>query len=540
MTPMWTKSAHSSEREQAYVERGDWTDEQLGMLLDRNAEQWGDREYLSFEGQRLTFAKVKHWVEAVAGDMVGSGVRRGDRVLIQVPNRLEALVLQLAAFRIGAVDVPVIPIYRHHELTHILADSRPSVIAVAATLSDRTPPAEIDAILEDQGLDPRVKYAIGGEFAGWSSLPGPDSRANSVTLPDPARASDPALILYTSGTTAKSKGAVLTSRECISHARNWVRTYGVHRDDVYLVGTPLSHLGGFNAAILLPLFTGARVVVLPGWKAMYAAEVGEGEGATVMLGAALFLSEMVDIYESGQFASKPIRLYASAGSVTAPELIRRADRLGVRAGSVYGMTEAGTLSGFGPDDPLDKRAGMDGRIFPGMSIEAVDLERRPLPFGEAGELRVRGPQTMDCYTNPDATLAQIDGDGWFYTGDVGYVTEDGWVKMTGRLKDIINRGGEKFSAQDIELAILTHPDIAEVAVLGLPDARFGECVGAFVCLSPGAVWSGPQKLIDHLDAAGLAKQKWPVVWHVLADGLPRTPSGKIKKNELSQYEGLDK
>lgn len=537
---MWNTSAHSPEREREYVERGDWTDDQLGRLLDRNVEQWGDREYLSFEGERLTFAQVQHWVEAVAGDMVSSGVGHGDRVVIQVPNRLEALVLQLAAFRIGAVDVPVIPIYRQHELTHILRDSRPSVIAVAATLSDRTPPAEIDAILEDQGLSPRVKYVIGGEFGGWSSLPGPESPAPTVELPEPALASEPALILYTSGTTAKSKGAVLTSRECIAHARNWVRTYGVHRDDVYLVGTPLSHLGGFNAAILLPLFTGARVVVLPGWKSMNAAEVGEREGATVMVGAALFLSEMVDIYETGRFASRPIRLYASAGSVTPPELIRRADALGVRAGSVYGMTEAGTLSGFAPDDPLDRRAEMDGRIFTGMTIEAVDLDRRPLPPGQVGELRVRGPQTMDCYTDPDATAVQIDGDGWFYTGDVGYVTDDGWVKMTGRLKDIINRGGEKFSAQDIELAILGHPDVAEVAVVGLPDERFGECVGAFIRLAPGATWTGPEPFINHLDAAGLAKQKWPVVWHVLPDGLPRTPSGKVKKNELSHHnEGLE-
>jgi acyl-CoA synthetase (AMP-forming)/AMP-acid ligase II len=537
---MSTATAHSPEREGLYVERGDWTDERLGALLDRNVDRWGDREYLSYEGQRLTFAEVQHWVEAVAADLVANGMSRGDRVLIQVPNRLEALILQLAAFRIGAVDVPVIPIYRQHELTHILSDSRPSAIAVAATVSHRTPPAEIDGILDTTDLRPKVKYVIGGESNGWSPMPGRDAPPLAVELPEPAQASEPALILYTSGTTAKSKGAVLTSRECIAHARNWAGTYGVHRDDVYLVGTPLSHLGGFNAAILLPLFTGARVVVLPGWKALYAAEVAEREGATVMLGAALFLSEMVDIYESGRFASKPIRLYASAGSVTPPELIRRADALGVRAGSVYGMTEAGTLSGFTPDDPLDRRADLDGRIFPGMSIEAVDVDRRSLPPGQQGELRVRGPQVMDRYTDANATASQIDEDGWFYTGDVGFVTDDGWVKMTGRLKDIINRGGEKFSAQDIELAILRHPDVAEAAVLGLPDERFGECVGAFVYLTPGSTWTGPEPILEHLDAVGLAKQKWPVVWHIFPDGLPRTASGKVKKNELSDYhERLD-
>ncbi|MGP3533995.1 class I adenylate-forming enzyme family protein [Microbacterium sp. RD1] len=521
--------------EELYATRGDWTEERLGDLLDLNARRTPDREYVAFGDERLTFARMKNWVEAVAHDLVGHGVGRGDRILIQVPNRLEALVLQLAAFRIGAVDVPLIPIYRTHELLDIVPDAAPAAIAVAANLNGRIPTEEIDAVLSETGHAPRVKYAIGGAAAGWAQLPGANSDVPAGRLPDPAPASEPALVLYTSGTTAKSKGAVLTSRECVAHARNWVDRFGVHSEDVYLVGTPLSHLGGFNAAILLPLFTGARVVVLPGWKAIDAAEVAEREKATVMLGAALFLTEMVDVYESGRFARNPIRLYASAGAMTPPDVIRRAARFGVVAGSCYGMTEAGTLSGFGPEDPLDKRAELDGRIFSGMQIEAVDEDRNPLPFGRQGELRVRGPQVMERYTDPDATARQMDADGWFYTGDVGYTTADGWVKMTGRLKDIINRGGEKFSAQDIELALLAHPAIAEAAVLGLPDARFGECVGAFIRPAEGRDWQGPQDVLAFLDQSGLAKQKLPVVWHILPGGLPRTPSGKVKKNDLAAF-----
>jgi acyl-CoA synthetase (AMP-forming)/AMP-acid ligase II len=531
-------TSHSTDRTEGYLSRQEWTADQLGTLLDRNAQRWPDREYVSFGEQRLTFAQMRDRVAVVARDLVDAGVGHGDRILIQVPNRLEALVLQLAAYRIGAVDVPVIPIYREHELGHILDDSRPAAVAVAATLSSRTPPAEIDGLLAGRDWAPKVKYAIGGPVDGWSALP---TEGDPGELPAPGRAEDDALVLYTSGTTAKSKGALLSSRECIAHARNWVAMFGVHRDDVYLVGTPLSHLGGFNAAILLPLFTGARVVVLPNWRPLEAAEIAEREGATVMLGAALFLTEMVDVYESGRFASRPIRLYASAGSVTPPAVIRRAAAFGVVAGSCYGMTECGTLSGFSSDDPLDRRAELDGRIFPTMSVQAVDEHREPLPPLVEGELRVRGPQTMERYTDPDATARQIDADGWFYTGDVGYVTADGWVKMTGRLKDIINRGGEKFSAQEIELAILAHPDVAEVAVVGLPDERFGERVGAFLRLADGVGWTGPEPLLAHLDALGLAKQKLPVAWQVLPDGLPRTASGKVRKNELlrTASEGTD-
>ncbi|MTD12426.1 AMP-binding protein [Nakamurella sp. YIM 132087] len=511
-----------------------WEDEpdRLGSLLIRQAVRRPDDEYVSFGGERWTYRRFSGWVDAVAADLVGRGIGRGDRILIQVPNRLEALVLQLAAFRIGAVDVPVIPIYREHELRHILDDARPAAVAVAATVSSRTPPTEIDTILSSTDWAPRVRYVIGGDADGWVPFRDLPESVDDVDLPEPGRPDEPALILYTSGTTAKSKGAVLTARECLAHARNWVSTFQVRSDDVYLVGTPLSHLGGFNAAILLPLFTGARVVVLPHWRAIEAAEIAEQEAATVMLGAALFLSEMVDIYASGRFSDRPIRLYASAGSVTPPALIRRAADFGVTAGSCYGMTEAGTLSGFGPGDPLERRAELDGRIFPSMTVEAVDELRRVLPPFEEGELRVRGPQVMERYTDPAASARQLDDEGWFYTGDVGYVTDDGWLKMTGRLKDIINRGGEKFSAQEIELALVQHPDVLEVAVAGLPDERFGERVAAFLRLSDGVVWNGPQPLLDHLDALGFAKQKFPVTWRVLAEGLPRTASGKVRKNVL--------
>lgn len=532
---MSVDTLHSPERAREYLASGAWTPEdRLGSLLDERAARHPDREYVSFEGDRYTYAAFADWVNAIAADLAGRGVRKGDRILIQVPNRMEALALQLAAFRIGAVNVPVIPIYRSHELSFIIRDAQPAVIAVSALFSDRTPPAEIDAIIAGDAAAPKVKYVIGGEHPGWASPPAP-GESRDAEIPAPADPDEPAIILYTSGTTADPKGAVLTSRECIAHARSWVGAYGVNEGDVYLVGNPLSHLGGFNAAILLPLFTGARVVVIPSWKPLYAAEVAEREGVTLMLGAALFLTEMVATYESGRFASRPIRLYASAGAATPADVIRRADAFGVRAGSVYGMTEAGTLSGFSAEDSLEMRATMDGRIFAGMEVQAVDEDRRRLPFGEAGELRVRGPQTMDRYTDPVVSARQIDADGWFYTGDVGYVTADGWLKMTGRLKDIINRGGEKFSAQDIEMAILSHPDVTEAAALGLPDERFGECVGAFVRLAEGVAWNGPEPLLAHLNTVGLAKQKLPVIWHLVPEGLPRTPSGKVKKNELAQY-----
>jgi acyl-CoA synthetase (AMP-forming)/AMP-acid ligase II len=221
------------------------------------------------------------------------------------------------------------------------------------------------------------------------------------------------------------------------------------------------------------------------------------------------------------------------GAAIAPSLIERAERVGIRAFRSWGMTEAPTVGLIGPDDPLELRATRDGRLSEGCEVEAVDDARRPLPPGELGELRLRCPEQMLGYTDAAVDAEQVDGDGWFYTGDVGRVDADGWVTMTGRLKDVVNRGGEKFSAQDIEHAISSHPAVGAVAVTGLPDERLGECVAAFVVLRPGASWPGPQALLDHLEAQKLARAKFPAVWRVVEE-LPMTMSGKVQKNRLVQ------
>ena len=172
-----------------------------------------------------------------------------------------------------------------------------------------------------------------------------------------------------------------------------------------------------------------------------------------------------------------------------------------------------------------------GRVVYGTEIQAVDDDRRPLPPGEVGELRIRSPQLMLGYTSPQATAECMDEDGWFYTGDVGSVDGEGWLRIHGRIKDIINRGGEKFSAQDIEIALAGFPGIAAVAAVGAPDARFGEVVAAFVKLAPDAEWAGPEPLLAHLETLRMARSKFPVIWRVV-DQFPVTAAGKIQKQAL--------
>ncbi|GAA0615917.1 medium-chain fatty-acid--CoA ligase [Sporichthya brevicatena] len=508
--------------------------ERIGDLLTTAAQARPDAELFSFGDVRVTYAEFDEWVTAVASDLVCRGVQRGDRVLVQLPNCLEALVLQVAAFRIGAVNTPVIPIYREHEMRQILGDARPAVVAAAAALGPRRPTEELDGILAELDLTPAVRYVVGGVVEGWSAVPTRGSAVEAVPLPEPQDAEDTTLLLYTSGTTSAPKGVRLSSRALLAHLENFKVALSADENTVIVCGTPLSHLGGFVAGVVFPAYLGARSVILDAWRPDEAAQIIERERGTLMMGATVFLSDLVQRYEAGAGAEHRLSVYACAGATIPPAVIVRAESVGIQAMRAYGMTEtAGVCAIAGPEHDVERRSEWDGRIVPGMAIQAVDEAREPLPPGEVGEFRIRGPQLLSGYTDPELTRSQIDDEGWFYPGDVGIVDQHGWVRVTGRTKDIINRGGEKLSALDIEAAVAGHPDVAAVAVTAVPDDRLGEAVGAWVVLREGATWSGPEPILAHLETTRLAKQKFPTEWHVVP-ALPLTATGKVRKQELQR------
>jgi acyl-CoA synthetase len=523
-------------RERRYVDLGLWTDDRIGDLISQRAQRFPDRELFTFEDFHVSYGQFDAWVTRVAARMVACGVGRGDRVIVKLPNCLEALVLQAAAFRIGAVNVPMIPIYREYETRQIISDARPAAIAVGHALGSRRPFDEVDAVLADLGHTPAVKFVVGGEATGWTAVPGlpqpSDAEGRRVELPEPADADQPALLLYTSGTTSAPKGAYLTSRALFAQLRNMAAIGELDETTVVAAGTPLSHLGGFIAGLVLPAFLGARSVILPAWCPDDAVEVIERERVTLMMGATVFLQDLVDRYAAGGGHGHRLSNYMCAGATIPARLVRAAQEVGVNATRNYGMTEtAGICTGANHDHPIGMRADWDGHLLSGMEIEAVDGDHRPLGDDCVGELRIRGPQLFDGYTDAGITRAQFDDDGWFYPGDIGVVA-GGWVRMTGRSKDIVNRGGEKFSTQDIEMALIAHNDLAAVAVTAVPDARFGETVGAWVVLAPGVGWQGPEPYLRHLDDLRLAKSKLPTEWHVV-DAIPMSASGKVQKFQLA-------
>ena len=224
---MTTPSLSVAYRHAGYRASGLWTDDTVAEVLSTRAGDHPDRELFLFEGRRVSYGEFESWTRAVAAALVERGVRPGDRVLIQLPNCLEALVMQAAAFRAGAVDVPVVPIYREHEMRQILADCRPAALCSVATLGTRRPVDELDTLAVEVGVQPLVRYVVGGTADGWTPVPGPGPLPRELPAPSPA--DDPCLLLYTSGTTSAPKGVLLTGRALMAHLRNFRDALGARR-----------------------------------------------------------------------------------------------------------------------------------------------------------------------------------------------------------------------------------------------------------------------------------------------------------------------
>jgi acyl-CoA synthetase (AMP-forming)/AMP-acid ligase II len=508
----------------------------VGQALPAATARWPHRVALVLGPDRLTFTELSARVEALSARLRSAGVGRDDHVLVQLPNTVELVVTVLAAWHVGAVPVPVLAMYRERELRHVLAATRPVAVVAGGSSADRRPSAEIAGLLDELGQVPALRALVGdGPIPpGWEPFPAPGEPV--VTEPTATRPDDCALVLFTSGTTSQPKGVRHSSRSLFAEARTYRDGARFSASDALLLPSPVPHIGALVAAALLPSVTGGRTVVMPRWDADAAVELGAAEGVTLAVGAPVFLAELLDRYERGGGGSHRIPRFHTGAAPTGSTIIRRADAMGVVAWRAWGMTECPTVSYGGADDPLELRESRDGRIEAGSEVRAFDESGRALPEGMGGELRLRSPKLMLGYLADgmgpgEDTATGLDEEGWFATGDIGVVHPDGWVSIRGRLKDVINRGGEKFAAGEIESAICSHPDIDSAAVVGVPDQRLGERVAAFVTVRAGRGWPGPDVLVAHLDGQGLARRKLPVVWRVLAE-LPRTPTGKIRKNEL--------
>jgi acyl-CoA synthetase len=505
-----------------YRAAGWWTDATLGDMVADGLGRRGDVAFRVRSAVRPwdgTLADVDRAARTLAAALQTRGVGPGSVVVFQLPNWVEAGITFWAAAYLGAVVVPIVHFYGAMEVDYIVRATEPDVVVTA----DRFGHADYLATWEDVlARRPVPLWLVVGETAPVDLPPAATAFARLLDgppLPRPAAADPdaPALVGFTSGTTRDPKGVVHSHRSLGCESRQLDTMYPTGGPPM-ITGAPVGHFIGMLNAFLVPLLRSHPVNLVDVWDPGNVLRLMRDEGLGMGGGATYFLTSLLDHPDFGpeHLALMP---FAGLGGSTVPIAVtERATRLGITVFRSYGSTEHPSITGCHVDDPEDKRLTTDGRPLAG-----VEIRLEP-----DGEIISRGPDCCLGYTDPDLTAAAFDADGWYRTGDVGVLDAEGYLTITDRLSDVIIRGGENISAQEVEELVLGVEGIAEVSVVAAPDARLGERAAAVIRLRPGAA---PPALADvraHLDAAGLARQKWPESLHVV-DDFPRTPSGKVQK-----------
>jgi cyclohexanecarboxylate-CoA ligase len=443
---------------------------------------------------RLSGPELAAEIAGVAGWLASLGVGVGDVVSWQLPNTLEAYLLYRACWRLGAVAAPV-----HHgagaaDLDHALKAVSPSVVLAGKGLPAEAWPG-----------------ATAIRMLGRAAEPAPCA----------IDVASPAVVLFTSGSTGVPKGVIHTHRGLVSKARTMVATHGLTPRDVVLMPAPLAHISGLLNAVLVPGAAGMTAVLMRKWDPAAALELITAEEVSFMIGPPTFFLSLIGAPEFTSAAVASLRLVSSGGAGVTPAFVDSATAaLECLVKRTYGSTEAPTVTTSGTDDPVEKARSTDGRATGEVEIRIAGT----------GEVQVRGPEVCEGYLDPEATRRAFDDDGWFATGDLGVLDAEGWLTITGRIKDVIIRGGENISAAEVEAALEAHPEVRQAVAVGYPDDRLGQRVCAFVVapatfdLAASQAW---------LAERGVTRFKWPERV-VAVESLPLLAAGKVDRAALER------
>jgi len=534
--PDWKLRVPPGDLARGWVSAGFWNDDPLGALLGRRLAERRDLAFVTRSAVHPwsgTFGAVLDLSRRVAGALRARGVGAGDVVAFQLPNWVEAAATFYAAARIGAVVAPIVHFYGPREVGYILGQSGARLLVTADRFGHHDYLADLEPL---RGTLPALEEVAvvetgGGPLPGWATpfarLAGADPEPE-VAAVDP---SSPALVAYTSGTTSSPKGVVHSHRSIGAEIRQLAAALP-DASAPMLYGAPVGHAIGMLGALLVPVHRGEPIHLIDVWDPRRVLAHMAEEGLASGTGATVFLTSLIDHPDCSP-AHLALMSHVGLGGSAVPRAVAdRATALGISIVRMYGSTEHPSITGCTHDLPLDKRVATDGRPLPGCELRIVD-SGRDLGPGDPGEIWSRGPDCFAGYTDPALTAAAFAPGGWYRTEDVGVVDTDGYLTITDRRKDIIIRGGENVSAQEVEELLLGLPGVAEVAVVAAPDARLGEHACAVIRPAPGGAPPDLDSLRNHLGQAGLARQKWPEELR-LVDELPRTASGKVQKHLLRE------
>ncbi|MFT4125686.1 MAG: AMP-binding protein [Gordonia sp. (in: high G+C Gram-positive bacteria)] len=533
--------------------------ETIGATLARTVEAFGDQIALidasaatgnvtgasaatgNVTGRQWTYREFHRDVRALAAGLLRLGIGRGDRVGLWSPNRFEWPLVQYATAEVGAILVNINPAYRQHELEYALTQSGASVVFAAERFKDS---AYATMLADARTTCPAVRDIVLFEGPAWPALladPTDDELARVAEIAATLTPDDPINIQYTSGTTGFPKGATLTHRNIANNGYLVGELVHYTSADRICLPVPFYHCFGMVMGNLAATSHGAAMVIpSPAFDPEATLRAVEKYRCTSLYGVpTMFIAELALLDTLGDDAVdlSSLRTGIMAGS-PCPEAVMRkvVDRMHMSEVSIcYGMTETSPVSTqTRTDDELQVRVGTVGRVGPHLEIKIVDPSTgETLPRGETGEFCTRGYSVMSGYwENPEKTAEAIDADGWMHTGDLAVMAESGYVQITGRIKDMVIRGGENIYPREIEEFLYTHPDILDAQVIGVPDPTYGEELMVWIRLRDGV----PDLTADELRAFAtgkIAHHKIPRYVHVVKE-FPMTVTGKIRKVAMRQ------
>jgi cyclohexanecarboxylate-CoA ligase len=530
----------TAEQVEKYTAEGLWAGRVITDFLDEVAAATPDKVAAIDARGQVTYGELKRLSDRAALGLLELGVRPGDVVSFQLPNWIEFLVVHFAVTRIGAINNPLIPIYRDREVGFMVGLAKSTVIVVpqefrgydypgmVARLRGDWPEMAHVLVVDGPTTDTQTSWA---EFIETPWEERRDAAELDALRPDP---DDVTLLIFTSGTTGEPKGVMHTHNTLVAANAPLPARLGVNSDSVVHMASTFAHMTGFLYGVRLPTQVGGATAVYQDvWDAGRFVDLVEQHRISYTSAATPFLHDTLSAPNLAERDLSSLRLFCCMGAPIPRAIVREAKAKlpGLTVLGGWGQSENGLVTLGIPGDPEEKIVERDGYPWPGMELRTVNFDGTVLPAGSEGKLQVRGPFLFVGYVERlEMTRASFAGD-WFDTGDLAVIDEDGYLNITGRTKDVIIRGGENIPVAYVENVLYEHPKLAGVAVVGIPDPRLQERACVVVTLGPGADGFTMEEMKAFLDEKRVARQYWPESLEVVTE-LPRTASGKIQKFQL--------
>ncbi len=525
------------------IARGWWHDRTINDELDACAAAWPDKLALtavrvdSGEVRRFSYSELAALADRAAVGLARLGVGRNDVVAMQLPNWWQFSVLYLACSRIGAVLNPMMHIFRERELSFMLKHGEAKVLVVPKLFRGFDHEAMARGLKSGLPHLQRIVVVGGGGVDDFDALLTEPAWENEPDARDILTRHRPGpdeitQLIYTSGTTGEPKGVMHSANTLMANIVPYAERLALGHDDVVLMASPMAHQTGFMYGLMMPIMLRASVVLQDQWEPKKAIELIRTEGVSFTMASTPFLTDLTKNVQEAGTAVPSLKTFLCAGAPIPGPLVEQARTvLGTKIVSAWGMTENGAVTLIKLDDDDQLACSTDGCPLPGVEVKVVDFDGQPMRAGEAGKLLVRSCSNFGGYLHRPQ-LNATDAQGWFDTGDLATMDANGYIRISGRSKDVIIRGGENIPVFEIEALLYKHPAVAQVAIVAYADERLGERACAVVVPKAGQTLD-LAGMVEFLKSQKVALQYIPERL-IVRDAIPATPSGKIQKFKLRE------